>query len=132
MRYLGVDYGTKRVGLALSDVEGKMAFPLRTVAVGSRLVPQVISIIKEEKVDAVVLGDSRDFEGKENPLMRRVHSFRKELEEGIDAPIYFEPELFTSQEAQRIQGKVPKLDASAAALILQSFLDKQINMQHHE
>jgi len=125
MRFLGIDFGTKKVGLALSDEEGRVAFPLVTLGAGSNLVPTVANLVKEKHVHAVVLGESKDFKGRDNPVMQKAHIFKGELEAATDVPVYFETETFTSQEAKRIQGDVAELDASAAAIILQSYLDKQ-------
>ena len=126
-RYLGIDFGSKKTGLALSDEDGKMAFPLYVLETTKNLTQEVSDIIEEKKVSAVVLGDSQDFEGKDNPIMKLVNIFRKNLEKDAKVTVYLEPEVFSTKEAARIQGYTPSLDASAASIILQSFLDKQNN-----
>lgn len=137
MRYLGIDYGTKRIGVALSDESGTLAFA-HSVIESSGAVPTLLNLIKEERVVAVVLGESLDFNNKPNPLMTRVMQFKQELEHaGVD--VVYEPEMMTSAQANRnpmgegrtiaspskSAGKSSQLDSSAAALILQSYLDKK-------
>lgn len=126
-RYLGIDFGSKKTGLALSDEDGKMAFPLCVLKTTKNLAQEVSNIIEEKNINAVVLGDSQDFKGKNNPIMKLAHIFRKKLEESVNIAVYLEPEIFSTKEAARIQGYTSSLDSSAASIILQSFLDKQHN-----
>lgn len=136
MKYLGIDYGTKRVGVALSDDEGNIAFPLMVIENNNTLLDTILDIIEKEAVAGIVIGESRNYKGEENPLMKDITRFRKDLEEKISVPIYFESEVLTTAEARRVpqasdmprsrkQVKRKALDAQAAALILQSYLDKQ-------
>ncbi|MFZ1988109.1 MAG: Holliday junction resolvase RuvX, partial [Minisyncoccia bacterium] len=68
MRYIGIDYGTKKVGLALSDEAGTMGFPHGIIPNTPRLLETIVTLIKEKKVEAVVMGESKDFSGKDNPI----------------------------------------------------------------
>lgn len=129
MKYLGIDFGTKRVGIAISDEEGKIAFPNEVLPNDSGLLQNVIKICDGNLIGAVVIGESNDFAGNPNPIMKDVKKFIKGLEKKIKAPIIFEPEFLSSVQASRIQGETKKLDASAAAIILQSFLDKNNSKQ---
>lgn len=122
---LGIDYGTKRVGIALSDQSEMLAFPHATLSNTKTLVSDVTEIIRKENANLVVLGYSADFSGEENPVMERVHAFKKTLEETSGVPVVFEQEWLSSQEASRFTGAHDMLDASAAAVILQRFLDKK-------
>ncbi len=135
MRYLGIDYGTKKVGLALSDEAGRMGFPHAVVANTPRLVEEVAALIATKNVGAVVLGESRDFTGRENPVASAARAFAKHLGERAGVPVFFEPEVFTSAEARRQhegtektraprQTRGARVDASAAALILTSYLSR--------
>ncbi len=72
------------------------------------------------------MGDSRDFKGNPNPIMKDVDFFKGELERELHLPVFLEPEFMTSQQAEREQGATALLDASAAAIILQSYLDREI------
>ncbi len=139
--YIGIDYGTKRVGIAVSDESGKVAFPLEVVE-NAYAVTRVEELVRERaSIVGIVVGESRDFSGEENPMMVAAHKFAKELSNNTKLPIFFEPEFLTSAQASRRgRGENPRnadkrsgatattterLDASAAAIILQSFLDKQ-------
>ncbi len=127
MKYLGIDYGEKRVGIAVSDDSGSVAFPRIVLDNDKNLVSKVSDLCCDESIEAIVLGESKNFDGKENIIMAEIKVFKKKLEEFIKLPIYFEPEFLTSAEALHIQGKNDMLDASAATLILKSFLDKERN-----
>ena len=136
MKYLGIDYGTKRIGLATSDTGGSLAFPLTTVKAGPRALGEIVEILKKEGVESVVLGESRNFKGETNKVMEDIEQFKKDLEELAGLSVAYEAEFLTSAGAARQfegdfgRGEKPsqeKLDASAAAMILQSFLDRMKN-----
>lgn len=122
---MGIDYGEKRVGIAVSDEGGKMAFPLDVLSNDKRLLQRIKQACKSEKIKQIVIGASKDLAGKDNPIFRDAKEFSKKLSTSIKLPIYWEPEFYTTKEAQRLQGKHGMLDASAAAIILKSFLDKK-------
>jgi putative holliday junction resolvase len=124
MRYLGIDFGTKKVGVAISDESGAMGFPHATFLNNTALASQLSHLIQKERIGAVVVGHSLDFHGNENPIMREVRVFVAELQKISGVAVYFEPEQLTSQEAKRIEGGSEDIDASAAAIILNSFLRK--------
>lgn len=133
MRYLGIDFGIKRVGLAVSSPSGS-AFPLKTINRTTRedLFDQILTVIKEEKIDALVIGIPLD-PGNENSLTsRQVYNFKESLHRRVDIPIYTMNEAYTSIEARSIlaQNKMNKyrmknnIDKVAAMLILESFLNQ--------
>ena len=124
MKYLGIDYGEKNVGIATSDDGGELAFAKTILNNDKQLLENVLKICGEEKVEVIIMGDSFDFSGQPNDIMKGVLNFKKDLEKN-DLIVYLEPEFLTSAEAERIQGKNDKIDASAAALILKSYLDKK-------
>lgn len=124
MRYLGIDFGEKRVGIALSDEEGKFAFPQAVLVNNSDLLKNISSLCIKNNVETVVMGESRDYHGQINEIMWKIDGFRKQLE-ALGMKVIFEPEFLTSVQASQITGENAMLDASAAALILQSYLDKQ-------
>lgn len=127
MRYLGIDYGEKRVGIALSDESGSIALPHAVLPNNKFLFGEVRDICNSKKVEAIVMGDSSDFRGKPNPIMKQANMFKAELERDLDLPVYLEPEFMTSLEAKHIQGENALHDASAAALILKSYLERTKN-----
>ena len=141
MRFLGIDYGTKRIGLALSDENGTLAFPKEIVPNDSETFGKIREILKNENVGEIVIGESVDFSGKLNALSARIEEFIMELEEKFNLPVNKQKEFLTSVEARkggenkkiltqkqshsRLKDKKRgHIDASAAALILQRYLDK--------
>ncbi|MBI5005081.1 MAG: Holliday junction resolvase RuvX [Candidatus Lloydbacteria bacterium] len=125
MKYLGIDYGVKRLGAALSDDGGTMAFPYRVLANTPKLIDELNAIAKKHEVSGIVVGESLDYSGKPNPVMKEIKTFARELEAKTGIAVQYEPEFLTSAQARHIQGDSRTLDASAAAIILQSFLDKK-------
>lgn len=130
MRYLGIDFGTKRVGLALSDEGGSMGFPHAVVPNDGRLIDYVRELIVRKEVETVVIGDSQDFAGNDNAVKAKAKAFAADLERTASVNVAWEPETLTTQEARRdpegvrITGQEAReaVDASAAALILTSYL----------
>ncbi len=122
---MGFDYGDKKVGIALSDEGGHMAFPHSVVPNDADFRAKSLSLVKEHGAE-VVLGDSRAHDGSENKIATAIKEFGAFLSENGVA-VHFEPERFTSLEAERIQGRTPMTDASAAALILDGFLRRKDN-----
>ncbi|KKR31518.1 MAG: hypothetical protein UT65_C0024G0005 [Parcubacteria group bacterium GW2011_GWF2_39_8b] len=123
MKYLGIDYGAKNVGLAISDESGNFAFPLKVLENSKDIIDDISSICKENNIGEIVVGESRNFAQQENEIMKKISPFVKDLEEKLGLPVHMHPEFLTSMEAERLQGKNDMHDASAAALILKSYLD---------
>ena len=133
MRYLGIDYGSSKVGLALSDEAGTMGFPHAIVPNTPRLVDELCVLIKREHVGGIVIGESRTLAGAENPIAREASALGERLHRETGIPVAYESEVFTSVEARRAPEKVEKsrrprkqipIDDSAAALILTSYLSR--------
>ncbi len=134
MKYLGIDYGTKKIGVAVSDETGFLAFPLGTVKAGPGALEEVASIARENAVGKIIIGESRDNNGQPNDVMEDIEQFKKDIEGLTGLVADYEREYFTSTMAARQFAPIEKsrkqnpshanLDASAAALILQSYLDK--------
>lgn len=122
---LGIDYGTKRVGVALSDTSETLAFPREVLQNTHTLVLDIVAIVQKENVNIIVLGYSTDTKGNDNLIMPAIQGFKKDLEEKTTVPVVFEHEWFSSQEATRFTGANSMIDASAAAIILQRFLDRK-------
>ena len=119
---MGIDYGSKRVGIALSDEGGNIAMPKAVLPNDRYLFTEVKNLCTGHEVNVIVLGESKDFKGNHNPIMKAILAFKGELERDLKLPVHLEPEYMTSHQAAREQGNHPLLDASAAAIILQSFL----------
>ena len=119
---MGIDYGSKRVGVALTDEAGLMAFPYTVLNNDKDLLSNVVKIIESEGVDEVVIGLSLGRDGQPNQIHNQVEDFMTSLTLELPVPIHLEPEQYTTQEAVRFQGRNDKTDASAAAIILNSFI----------
>ncbi len=142
MRYLGIDYGSKRVGVAYSNETNEFALPLSVLPNDDELVPTLKKVILEKAIGTIVLGESKNFKGEDNVIMKAIRKFQEVLEKETGLPILLELEFLTSAEAERMRTPasgqnrksgvrlrrpdVPNkmLDASAAALILKSYLQK--------
>jgi len=124
MRLLGIDYGTKRVGIALSDKSGSFAFPNCVLKNDENLFKNISDICRREEVKKIILGQSLNYKGEVNPIMKDAELLKLDIEETLHIPVEYESEFLTSVEAERIQGRGKMLDASAAALILKSYIDK--------
>ena len=124
MKYLGIDYGAKRVGLAVSDAAGSIAFPRATLPNDTQLFSQLEELVKNEKISAIVVGDTRSHGGKDNPVTASAEAFVEALQKALAIPVERVWEMWSSIEASRYapEGKGHD-DASAAAVILQRFLD---------
>lgn len=123
MRYIGIDYGSKRIGIALTDSSGRMAFPNCVVQNSRNAMNEILALIKKNEVGAIVTGESRDRNGLQNLIMLEARPFCDELAKQAGIPIYYRLESYTSVQAAKIQGDNAMNDASAAAIILQQYLD---------
>jgi putative Holliday junction resolvase len=124
MRYLGIDFGSKRVGVSLSDESLSFALPHSVLDNDKNLIEKVKKIISESGVGKIVIGESLDFKGNPNKIMEKIEEFKNNLAEQTQIEIIFEPEFMTSSQAKLLQGENKMHDASAASIILQSYLDK--------
>jgi putative Holliday junction resolvase len=134
MRYVGIDYGSRRVGIAVSDDVGMMAFPRITLAPGEALAH--LEALAKEQPTEFVIGISRDAQGHDNKIQTAIRDFALRLHEITSATVHEIPEAFTSFEAHGREGKEQlharktsapvgeNIDAKAAALLLQRFLDR--------
>ena len=135
MRYAGIDYGLARTGLAVSDPEGRVAFPLATFRLAdyagrSALLDALAGRIREEGAGAVVMGLPLLLDGGESLTTRQVRNVTERLKRRLELPVYFMPELLSSEEAAQDLREAglsrekarAVLDRQAAARILASFL----------
>lgn len=126
MRLLGIDYGEKKIGVAISDETGKFAFPHGVIDnVSANGVLKALKIICDKNnIVKIVIGQSLTYKMQPNPIMKRIEKFKSFMEERLNIPVEYENEILTTKQAERAAGKSGKSHASAAALILQSHLDK--------
>lgn len=127
MRLLGVDYGLRKVGLALGDGETKVAVPLDIIEGGKGTPERIEAIVKAEGVDEVVVGIPVAEAHHSGDQQRITEAFIEELRALISVPIHTVDERFTTSESQRIQeetGSGVAEDALAAMLILESYFNE--------
>lgn len=139
MRFLGIDYGARRIGLALSDPTGLLARPWKTLArTGSRA--QIAATLADEiarlagdadGLAGVVLGFPRTLGGEPTHLTAEVTALAEALRVTLSVPLVLQDERLSSREAEQIlarrlkdwRQRKPLLDAASAAVILQDYLD---------
>lgn len=122
MKLMSLDFGEKRVGVASTDESGQFALPRMVLPNDSLLLEKIIAFKDEEGIDKIIMGQSDNLKGEPNLIMDAANKFRSELESrGVEVEMH--PELFTTMEARQIQGQTSMTDASAAALILKSYID---------
>ncbi len=132
MRYLAIDFGLKRLGLAVSDPKGKMAFPYRTLykQTNEMLFQEIGNIIRQENIEAIILGLPMALNGDRTLITRQVENFSRRLKARFSLPVHLVDEALTSAEAEEKlrQANVPIskrkaiLDQQSAVEILNSFL----------
>ena len=133
MRYLAIDYGGKRTGLALCDRSEMLASPIAVLDNPAMVIQKVLAIIRDEQVETIVVGLPMNMDGTEGQAAKSVRAFAKELAQKTAIPIIFHDERLSSFEAEEKlaaadftrKKKKKRLDAVAAAGILQSFLDQK-------
>lgn len=125
MRYMGIDFGSKKIGLAFSDESGSMAFPHGVIPNDKVMFKTILSLIEEKNVAEVVVGHSLDKDGNANKIHAAVEELITDITLQVGIPVHLEPEQFSTQQAVRIQGRTDQTDAAAAAIILDSFITRK-------
>ena len=137
MRYLAIDYGLKRVGLAICDTGETIVSPLRLLKVDpsrpQRLIEQLERIITEHRVEAVVVGLPLNMDDSEGPQAKLTRRFAKQLNKAVDKPVLFQDERLSSEAADGMlaesglsrKKRREKRDMLAACEILNDFLNRK-------
>jgi len=133
---MGIDFGTKRVGVAISDEGVNIAFPHSVIKNSPTLAEDVSKIAHDNKVEKIVMGESKDFNMEDNPLMEKINIFKDELC-GLGFEVVLHNEFLTShqvssetfgasrkEKSRKTEKKDEMLDAKAATILLQSYIDK--------
>ncbi len=139
MKHLGIDYGTKHIGLAVSDETGTIAFPREVISNTHDALARIADLCIQEKIQKIIIGKSLDQVGNTNPIQIQIEQFAQKLGETTTLPIAFQNELHSSFESdnqfdfggfsrrnqENQKGKRPQVkdDAKAASIILQRYLD---------
>lgn len=124
MRLMGIDYARNKVGAAISDENQKMAFPLTVLTNDKKIIENIKKICREYNIEKIILGLPLDLANKPTDNTKPAENFKLKLEKELSIPVIFEKEFYTTKEAERVQGMVEQIDASAAALILRHYIDK--------
>lgn len=128
MRYLALDLGERRIGLAVGDDEAGLARPLPTLhrRGGDADIAALRAIAGAEEVEALVVGLPLTLRGEEGPQAQRTRRLGEGIARALGLPLEFVDERLTTQHAERFRsGRRFDVDAAAAALLLQQHLDQQ-------
>lgn len=133
MRYLAIDHGTKRTGVAICDADERIASPLCVLSGQDTVVSRVVDIVASEGVGAIVVGLPINMDDSEGPQAKMAKAFARQLSTRVSVPVHLQDERLTSfgaEEKLQASGlsrvkKRRRLDAVAAAEILQDFLDQR-------
>lgn len=140
MRYLGLDLGTRTLGLALSDVTGTIASPLKTIRFEEgnydSLLPQLKDLVTEYQVEKLVLGLPKNMNNSIGERAETTLAFQKKLEEYLGKQVVMQDERLSTVEATNYmlaadisrKKRKKKVDSLAANIILQTYLDKEKGM----
>ena len=122
MRYFGIDYGTKRIGIALSDPEGKIAFPQKTAENkgAARALKELAAVIRKGGAAKIIVGLPVGLDGKETAQTRVTRLFAEALAKKTGYTVILENEMFTTRMVRQQGVKEERADAAAAAVILKS------------
>lgn len=124
MRWLGVDAGEVRVGLAISDPDGRYAIPLEVVPADAAF-PAIRAVVVREGISGVVVGLARLPSGDEGDAARMARRLGERLRKALDVPVEYEDETLTSHAAEQAVGRGRPSDDVAASIILQQYLDRR-------
>ena len=131
-RLLALDIGDRRIGVAISDESQRLARPLTTIARASKRedFESIAKLIAAHDVERLIVGLPRTLQGDEGAQAARVRRYAEALSAAIGAPIAFQDERYTSLEAEERLAASPRrkragVDAAAAAIILQDYLNQQ-------
>ncbi len=124
MKFLGIDYGEKRVGIAVSDESATFALPKDVIPNDASMLEKIQLLIEEERIREIVIGDALAEGGGQNQITAKADAFAETLGKLASAPVHRSREAWSSQEAARFAppGETHN-DSAAAAIILQRFLD---------
>ncbi len=131
-KYLGIDYGVKRIGLAVSDPTGLIATSLKYIDASPALLENIENISKEREIDEIVVGLPKNMNGTLGHMAKEAISFVDKLKDRVTIPISLWDERVTTMEARRLlisadvsrKKRKKVIDGMAAQLILQGFLDR--------
>jgi putative holliday junction resolvase len=121
-RILAIDYGEKRIGLALSDLEGKIAFEFEIWS-PKEFKQKIAKLVVEKEVSEIVLGHPLNMSGEETKKTQEVLEFKQKLQDLTDMSVELVDERLSSKVASGMFGSNKGIDALAAQVILQHYID---------
>lgn len=124
MKLLGIDYGTKRIGLATAETDTKIATPLKIIDNNGGALKTVVDTSEQKNIDKIVIGESTDRTGEDNPVMEQAREFANGLINTVETDLAFFDEFGSSVAASRQPNNPTYVDGSAAAIILQRYLEQ--------
>ncbi|MFI4910765.1 MAG: Holliday junction resolvase RuvX [Sedimentisphaeraceae bacterium JB056] len=138
MRILAIDYGLKRTGIAICDPSETICSPLEVIEGQNGLVNRIKKIADEYQAEAILFGLPLNMDGTEGKQSQIVRSFSGEVKKATSLEVFFQDERLTSKVAERMmidadltrKKKKKRLDAVAAAAILQAFLENKSSGQN--
>lgn len=136
MRYLAIDYGSRRTGLALCDKGETISTPLTTIHGQNQLIEKIAELVETENVEAVILGLPLNMDGSDSAQTKVARKFAEQLEGHLNVPVHLQDERLSSFAAEQklapanfTKGKMKqRLDAVAAAEILEAFLEQKASV----
>ena len=131
-RVAAIDFGTKRIGLAVSDKNRKIALPVDVVEGGKNAIKNIREALPLKEVDLILIGLPVEMSGKRGPMAQIVEQFAKTLQDALSIPVQLIDERLSSKGADMLlkemslnrKQRTEKLDMVAATLLLQTYLDK--------
>lgn len=136
MKYMGLDLGTKTLGISLSDPLGLIASSYKIIRHDENyesLIPQIQELVEKENIQEIVLGLPKNMNNTIGERAEKSYEFQKKLKEQLKIPVHLEDERLSTREAENLlisndtsrKKRKKVIDSLAATIILQSYLDKK-------
>lgn len=133
-RIVAIDFGQKRIGIAVSDPSKKIALPLTVVEGGKRAIENIRTALQGKEIEKILMGNPILMNGKKGEMAAVVEKFALALEEALKIPVVLCDERLSSKHADASLREISlnrkqrseKIDVVAATLMLQSYLDQQV------
>jgi putative Holliday junction resolvase len=123
MKLLGIDFGTKNIGIAMTDESGEIAFPLKTLH--KNAISEIVEICSQENIEKIIIGLPINLQGETTASTTAVEIFINELKEKINISIETIDERLSTVQAYKIGANKKSADEVSAQILLQNFLDKK-------
>ncbi len=133
-RIAAIDFGTKRIGLAVSDKDRKIALPVGVVEGGKKSIQNIKASLPLKEVDLILIGLPLEMSGQKGPMAQMVEQFAKMVKDALEIPVLLVDERLSSKGAEvqmreislNRKARSEKIDMVAATLLLQTYLDHSV------